>query len=135
LAESVAAPGNAKATLAWRELAKALVEYRRGMFASAIEWTQRTLDSGARQDLPGWSHERERNRAAAAYLVQAMAYQQSRQTGPAHAALAKAVEIVETQLPSLESGDLGREWPDWLIAHILLREASGLIEGVTSAQK
>ena len=133
LAEKVAAPGNAKATLAWGQLAKALVEYRQGRFASAIEWAHTTQETGARRDLPAWTHERERNRAAAAYLVQAMAHQQLKQGTAARADLAMATDIVQTQLPQADSGDLGREWPDWLAAHILLREAKGLIETNSAA--
>jgi hypothetical protein len=40
----------------------------------------------------------------------------------------QATQIFETKLPKLESGDLGDNWPESLIAHILLREAKGLIE-------
>jgi eukaryotic-like serine/threonine-protein kinase len=128
LAEKIAAPGNSKATLASRQFAKGLVDYRRGNFASAIEWARMTLETGARQDLPAWSHERERNRAVAAYLVKAMAHQQLNQAAEARTALSRANDIVQTQLSQPDSGDIGREWPDWLVAQILLREANGLIE-------
>jgi len=133
LAEKIAAPGNAKATLAGRQLAKALVDYRRGQFATAIEWSRAAVETGSRQDLPAWTHERERNRAAAAYLVKAMALQRLKLAGAASAALATATDIIQTRLPQAESGDLGREWPDWLVAQILLQEAKGLIEAHPAA--
>ena len=48
----------------------------------------------------------------------------------ASATLAKAVEIAETKLPKLDSGDLGVgwRWLDWIIAHALMREAKALIQ-------
>ena len=36
--------------------------------------------------------------------------------------------MFETKLPTLQSGDLGENWPEWLIARILVREARGLVE-------
>ena len=42
--------------------------------------------------------------------------------------LAQATQVFETKLPRLESGDLGENWPEWLIARILLREAKELLE-------
>ena len=44
------------------------------------------------------------------------------------AQMAKATAILETEFPRVEDGDIGREWPDWLIAHILLREARALTQ-------
>jgi len=58
----------------------------------------------------------------------AMARQHLNQPAGARAALEKAVEILEAKLPKLESGDLGELWGDWIIAHVLLREAKMLIE-------
>jgi hypothetical protein len=85
------------------------------------------LETGAQKDLPAWSHERERNRAATAYLVQAMAHHQLHHSKEAGETLAKAIEIIEKQCPKVDDGDLGREWPDWLFANILRREAESLI--------
>ena len=64
-----------------------------------------------------------------AYSVLAMAQLQLQQTNAARATLAKAVEIEETKLPRLDSGDLGGGWRDWIIAHALLNEARALVEG------
>ncbi|HUK82304.1 MAG TPA: hypothetical protein VLZ12_06695, partial [Verrucomicrobiae bacterium] len=117
--------------LAWRQLAKGLAEYRQGRFASAVDWMEKVRATAARQDRPGWTHERERNRTAAALLVQAMAHHRLNQADEARTSLATATEIIQTQFPQLESGDVGRDWPDWLIAHILQREAMALIGGNT----
>ena len=32
-------------------------------------------------------------------------------------------------MPKLDGGDTGPGWNDWIIAHVLMREAKGLIEG------
>jgi hypothetical protein len=52
-----------------------------------------------------------------------------KQTEEACVALAKGVELAEKRLPKLDSGDLGYGWLDWLIGHILMREAQALIQG------
>jgi serine/threonine protein kinase/Tfp pilus assembly protein PilF len=115
--------------LVQRQLAKGLSEYRQGRFASAIEWSGRTVASAARLDLTGWTHERSRNRAAAAYAIQAMAYHRENQSREAQEALAKAIDLLRFQCPQLDSADLGREWPELLIAQILRREAEALLAG------
>jgi hypothetical protein len=38
------------------------------------------------------------------------------------------VQVSDTKWPKLESGNLGENWPEWPIAHILLREAKGVAE-------
>jgi tetratricopeptide (TPR) repeat protein len=129
LAETAAAAEYADWNLAGRQFTKGLAEYRLGHFASAIEWTDKALATNTRQDLPGWSHERERNHLAAAYLVQAMARQQLKQSDEALSAFANGINIINTEFPEADSGDIGREWQDWLMARILSREAQTLIEG------
>jgi hypothetical protein len=58
-----------------------------------------------------------------------MAQQQLKQTDQARATLAKGIDIVEKKLPTLESGDLGDDWNNWIIAHFLTDEAKALIGG------
>lgn len=41
-------------------------------------------------------------------------------------ALSQCAEIIEKKLPKPESGDLGGDWRDWIIAHALLTEAENL---------
>jgi serine/threonine protein kinase len=101
------------------ETTKALAEYRRGRYASAVEWSQKRLPAG-----------RTPFRNAEAYLVLAMAQHQLQRPQEARAALAEGVRIVDTEMPKLEGGDLGMgEWQDWIITHALLNEAKALIEG------
>jgi eukaryotic-like serine/threonine-protein kinase len=101
------------------EFAKGLAEYRQGHFAGAIDWTRRALSNPGVVD----------NRDAAAWLVLAMAQHESRKPVEARAALHSGAQIISTKLPMLESGDIGEAWNDWIIAHALLKEAQGLIEG------
>lgn len=102
----------------WSEFVKGTAEYRQGHFVAAVEWMAIAL---ATQGSP--------SRNAQACMVQAMAYHQSNHADEARVALARGVEIVETKLPKLDSGDLGTGWPDWIIARTLMSEAKALIEG------
>jgi tetratricopeptide (TPR) repeat protein len=104
------------------EFIKGLAEYRAGRFAEAINWAnksigQPTMVSGPRPD-------------AAAYSVIAMAQHQMKRPEEARAALAKGAETVNAKLLNLGNAPLDENWVDWLIAHILLREAQALIERI-----
>jgi serine/threonine protein kinase/tetratricopeptide (TPR) repeat protein len=134
LANRAASAEYADRGLASRRLAKGLAEYRQGRLTESIDWMGKAQVAAARRDRPGWTHERERNRVAAARLVQAMAYQRLTQGVAARATLTRAIELMQTQMPQPGYGDAGREWPDWLMVQILLREANGLIAGVSAAK-
>ncbi len=102
------------------QFVKGLAEYRAGHLASAVDWMdkcigQPTMVSGPRPDSP-------------AYLVKAMAQHQLKHTEEARAALAKGTDIVNRKFLNLKNSALDENWVDWLIAHILLREAQALIE-------
>jgi tetratricopeptide (TPR) repeat protein len=118
-AERAVTIGKDSRDLPYFQFAKALAEYRQGRFASTVDWTQKALVK-----LGGDSF-----RDAQAYMVLAMAQHQLKQGDESHAALAKGLEVVDTHLPKLESGDIGDAWIDWIIAHALMSEARGLIEG------
>jgi len=100
------------------QFVKGLAEYRAGHFADAIEWSQKVADQ---KGDPG--------RTAQAEAVLAMAQHQLKQTEAARASLAKAAEVAQTKLPAAGSGNFGESWNDWIIAHVLLREAQALIDG------
>jgi hypothetical protein len=71
-------------------------------------------------------------------MVLAMAQYRLKQTDEARNTLGKGVEIIDTKLARLESGDLGVGWTDWIIAHALMTEAKALIEeqpATTAEQK
>jgi serine/threonine protein kinase/tetratricopeptide (TPR) repeat protein len=109
------------------EFVKGLAEYRAGRFASAIEWVgksagQQNLTAGRKTD-------------AEAYLIQAMAQHQLKRAEESRAALAKGEEMVNSKLLKLENATLDEYWFDWLVAHILLREAQALIEGAPQGKE
>ena len=118
-ADTAVTAGNDSRYVPWFQFCKGLAEYRQGHFAGAVDWMQKTL-SHAGNDL---------NRDVEAYMVLAMAHYQLKQTDEARATFAKGLEIVNANLPKLESGDIGGGWIDWIIAHALMREAKELIEG------
>jgi hypothetical protein len=110
---------------AWRAFALARFEYRRGNYANAILWGQKSL---AYTD----------NRPTCivvSHAVLALAYNKLNQSGPARAELAIVREMVKTRLPEgLDKGlpissDQSGLWHDWIETHLLLREATADIEG------
>ena len=116
LADTAVTKGKDHLYFAFFEFAKGLAEYRQAHFASAVEWLQKVL-----------AHTGVDLRDAQAYLVLAMAHHQSGHSQEARASFAKGAEIIDAKLPKLESGDIGEGWTDWIIAHVLLKEAKGLI--------
>ncbi len=118
LADTAVTRGKSHESFAFCEFAKGLAEYRQGHFAGAIEWMQKVLAQ------PGETY-----RDPQAHLVLAMALHNSGKDTEARASLAEGARMIETGLPKLESGDIGRHWIDWIITHALLKEAQDLIEG------
>ena len=88
-----------------------------------------TLETNAQKNLPGWNHERERNRKAAANLVTAMAQYRGDDPKTARRTLTDVINFMDTEFPKVDNGDFGREWADSLFADILRQEAEGLIGG------
>jgi serine/threonine protein kinase/Flp pilus assembly protein TadD len=125
----VGAAAKDPAGLASRQFTQGLAKYRAGDFKGAIEWMDKSLKTNEQKNLPGWNHERERNRKAAANLVTVMAQRGDDDTKNAKQTLTDVIKFMDTEFPKEGSGDLGREWPDWLIANILRREAETLIKG------
>jgi hypothetical protein len=121
LADQAFASGKNSYWLYDLEMIKGLAEYRAGQFEGAIDWVgksigQPTMVTGPRPDAP-------------AFLVLAMAQHRLGRPDEARAALAKGADIVNTKLLKVEkNAALDENWTDWLIAHILLREAQALIE-------
>jgi len=97
-------------------MSKDLAEYRLGNFASAIELSRQILALD-----PGSSVRAE------AFLVQAMAQAQLGQAAACHDSWAKAMDVVNHSLR--KPGRLEEDWNDWIIIHVLMREAATLIPG------
>jgi WD40 repeat protein/Flp pilus assembly protein TadD len=117
LAEMAVTVGGTNASLAWYQFDKGLAEYRQERFASAAAWEQKVFASGTNEFCQ-----------AEACMVLAMSQGQLKRPEEARQALAHGTEIIDTKLPKLESGDIGEDWRNWIIAHALLREARELIE-------
>ncbi|TAL00241.1 MAG: hypothetical protein EPO07_09935 [Verrucomicrobia bacterium] len=104
-------------------VAFALLEYRRGDFAKAVEWSRRSL-----------AHpEYNAARIATARAILAAALQQLGDTSNARIQLEQSRELTEKKFRN--GLDLGGEahgfWFDWVFARTLLNEAEGLVEGQT----
>ena len=117
--------GKDNAWFSYLQMDKGLAEYRRGQYASAVDWMRKVIGQpmSVGRSLPAWQ------RDTAAYSVLAMAQHQLKQTDEARAALAQALELAQTKLPQVGHDNLEQDWVDWLIAHILLREAKALVNG------
>jgi len=111
--------GTNDTTLCNSQLTLGLAEYRQGHYAEAADWAGKAL-AGSGPDA---------GCAAQSCAALAMAQQQLKQTDAARATLARGRQIAETKLPKLESGDIGPEWSQWIMARVLMREAAALIEG------
>jgi len=62
-------------------------------------------------------------------MVLAMAHYRMQHLPEARAALAQGEELADRRLPRLESGDIGGQWRDWIIARALMTEAKALLQG------
>ena len=100
------------------QFVKGLAEYRQGRFASAAEWLQKVLGQNA--DI---------YRTVQAHMTLAMAQYHLKQVEEARVTLAKGLELAETRFPKPGKASLDEQWHDWIIAHVLMREAKTLIEG------
>jgi tetratricopeptide (TPR) repeat protein len=123
MADTAAAGPNGSET-PWFQLAKGMAEYRLRRFTSAVEWLNQALNNAGNQ-----TGDIKDDLFVQNYMVLAMAHYQLKHTDAARAAFAKGAEIERKKLPKLESGDIGGNWLDWIIAHSLMREAKALIEG------
>ena len=95
--------------------AEGFSEYRLGHYVIAVEKLQMVL----RLDIGSYCR-------TEAYLVLAMAQFQLKQMDEGRASFATAADAVN-QFP--KAGRLSEEWNDWIIIHVLLREAKEMIEG------
>jgi sugar lactone lactonase YvrE len=123
LADISVREGTSLDELPWFQLTKGMAEYRLGHFTNTLEWAQKV------------SIGRNPGRDAETWAVLAMAHYHLQQLVEAHSALAKGVDIIETKLPKADSGDVGEDWWNWIIAHTLMDEAKNLINGSPKATK
>ena len=116
LAEFAVQRGTNHASLPRFQMVLGLVEYRFGRFESAAEWAGRSL--AATNADPAT--------VVMANAVLAMARQHLHQLKEGAQALQQAQGLLRTNLPPIKDGtrDLGENWPDWLAAELLVKEAA-----------
>jgi serine/threonine protein kinase len=94
--------------------AKGFAEYRLGHCDKAVELLKQVIEFD-----PGSSCRAE------TFLVLAMAQYQLGQTAACQKSMAKAMDIVDHSLR--KEGHLEDDWNDWIIIHVLLREATAMM--------
>lgn len=110
-------------------LGKGLAEYRLGHFASAVGWMEKVI-ADPQANSPIKSHVN-----AAAQAVIASAQHQLDQADHSRASLAQALAFLKTARTNSGDGAFASNWQDALIAQVLVRQASELIEGQKSGSK
>ena len=105
---------------AWRSVSMALMKYRSGNYVQSADWGERCLGY---QDYIA-------PRTATAHVILAMDNQKLGKTAAAKVELAQARQIIEAKykVPMDRGTPSQGFWFDWQFAHILLQEASTLIE-------
>ena len=101
--------------------AKGFAEYRQGNHAKAAELLKQVIPLD-----PGSSCRAE------TFLVLAMAQARLGQSADGRESMAKAMDIVDHSLR--KAGHLEDDWNDWIIVHILLREAAALMPDAGKTQ-
>jgi hypothetical protein len=105
----------------WRSISLALWDYRRSRWNEAAAWCRRCLDRGTQN----------RSRTATALVIQAMTRHRLGQGAAARADLAQAARLIGDKFDEgLDFGNVSQGfWFDWVLARVLLREATSLIQG------
>ena len=99
-------------------LGKGMLEYRMGHFADAATWLKKALDSKRGGPLAD----------AESCAVLAMAQVRLAQPDFARASpRRRPVNLLNTKLPTVESGDLGGGWEGWVASRALIDEARAMV--------
>jgi hypothetical protein len=121
MAETALAAGPEHKLFPYFQFAKGLAEFRGARFAGAVQWLQGSLNPRG-----------DAYRIVQAEATLAMTRHHLNQTGEARATLAQALEAAE-HMPKFEQDSSPEDRTnDWIIAHLLLREAKALITGESS---
>src|SRR6266404_6108359 len=120
LAEFAVTAGKGQGAYTFYLCTKARSDYRQDRFEEAVARTSVILED----PFPYTQAE--------GATVLAMAQFRLGRIEEARAALAKLETVVREKLPPPGNRDLGHDWKDWIVAHVLLDEARTLIEGASS---
>ena len=107
--------GQGRSNEAWCQFCKGLAEYRQGHSSDALSWIRRSLAAKGENGRLG----------VECYMVLSMAEHQLGHDKEAQEAFFKGATVLQSQMPSLEGGDLTGGWIDWLSANALMHEAQG----------
>ena len=113
LADTAVAPSKEHEPSGGSMLVKSLAEYRRGQFASAAAWAEKTLATSKGGD----------GRDMEAHAILAMADLRSQTPNESRAALSNAIECAHTELAIPGSVSFCKVFHESLLANIFLREA------------
>ena len=113
LATKAVTLGKADSGIGYFKACKALSEYREGGFAQAVEWAEQVRTNS------------EASASVEACAVLAMAQWRLGLKDEARDTLTQGNRLAP-EVPSAQAPDLGDGWLDWLIARILLVEATDL---------
>jgi tetratricopeptide (TPR) repeat protein len=107
-------------TAAWRSVSLGLLEYRRGNYLKAVEWSRRCLA------YPGANAPR----TATAQIILAMSYHRLGRDAEARTELQAGRDIVDSKFRQRldAGGPVQGFWFDWAFARVLLRESVALLE-------
>ncbi len=97
----------------WFQFCKGFAELRLNHYANAKQWMAKVsghLNDGSIRDVE-------------AYMVLALAEHGLTNTQAALKAYDDGTELASRRLRDVSSGDIESGWPDWILAHALMREA------------
>lgn len=115
IANAVLRQGDGYGSQPFFQVLKALSDYRLGKLPDAAAGGARVDDSIVHAKV-------------IALAIQAMAASRMDQSDQAREFYAQANAIFESKLPKRDSGELGQDWRDWIIARELLTEARALLD-------
>ena len=121
LVNVVLAPGGEGSHLPWFRLLKGLAEYRQGHHGAAVEWLEQTRPTFTSGSVPA---------KATATLLLAMAHHRLGEAEEARGLFDEARLLMDRQMPSAGiDGLVNISIEDWLICHVIRREADSLFSG------
>jgi tetratricopeptide (TPR) repeat protein len=115
IADSALAANTTNSVRGWAGLNKALADFRRGRFTSAIDWSHHTVAGNANEPCQ-----------VAAHFVRALATARLQQSENALGVLTRGDELLQQHRRSCDLNP-GIRWQDWTVADILQREAVSFI--------
>jgi serine/threonine protein kinase/tetratricopeptide (TPR) repeat protein len=128
LAERAVRNGKEHQYFCWFAGTESLAEFRQSRFESAASWAQKALNATDSKVYPKYL-----NLVAEVLPVLAMAQYNLKHADEARETLRRGNQILETKFPTVDS--TGGLWNDWIIAHVLMKQAEELIQGPASEAK